>query len=192
MTQAITVPNLATDPGYLFWAPLSSTVPVNTVAASVFTDAWNAAFILLGATKEGSEFNWQTQTDTIDCAEFLDHLRYVDTSREGTVKFELMTLSAANVKKMLNGGTIVPTGSGATLSSVYTPPLLGASVRCMLGWESQDATERFVWNQCYQTGQLTISRKKGADNATLPVEFSIEVPTSGIPFTYATAGAARA
>lgn len=184
---------LATDPGFLFWAPLASTEPTDTVAGSVFTDAWPGAWIVLGITKEGSEFDWQTETDTIEAAEYLDPLKYVSTGRTGSVKFELMNMTAANMKKALNGGTIATSGSGATLLSQYTPPALGAEVRCMIGWESLDATERFVWRQTFMTGQLQVQRKKGADNATLPVEFSLEVPTSlALPWRYSTAGTARA
>lgn len=185
---------IATDPGYLFWAPLASTEPTNTVAGSVFTDAWPVAWIPLGITKEGSEFAWQTETDTIEAAEYLDPLRIVSTGRHGSFKFELLNLSAANVKRALNGGTITVTGSGATTLSAYVPPALGAEVRCMLGWESQDFTERLVIRQAFQTGEVSIARKKGADNASLPLEFGLEaLATVGTaPFSYLTAGAARA
>lgn len=192
---APTMPTLAiaTDPGYLFWAPLGSTEPANTVAGSVFTDAWPVAWIVLGQTKEGSEFNWQTDTDQITVAELLDPIKYVSTGREGSMKFELVNMTVANMKRMLNGGTTAVTGSGATTMTTYTPPSLGAEVRSMIGWESQDATERLVLRQCFNTGQLTISRKKGVDNASLPVEFAIESPSSlALPWQYATAGTARA
>jgi hypothetical protein len=191
MTQAITVPNISSDPGYLFWAPLASTEPTNTVVGSVFTDAWPGAWLLLGATKEGSEFDWQIDTDKVEAAEFLDPLKYVSTGREGSIKFELMSMNATNVKRMLNGGTITVTGTTSTTLSVYTPPAAGAEVRAMIGWESQDATERLICYQTINTGQVAISRKKGADVASLPVEFSLEIPAAGIPFKYSTAGVAR-
>lgn len=183
---------IATDPGYLFWAPLASTVPTNTVVGSVFTDAWPGAWIPLGITKAGHEFNWQTATGVVEAAEYLDPLKYVSTGRTGSIKFELMNLSATNLKRMNNGGTIVVTGATTTTLSVYTPPALGAEVRVMIGWESQDFTERLVFNQVFQTGQITIGRKKGTDAASIPVEFNVEVPSGAVPFSYATAGVARA
>lgn len=182
---------IATDPGFLFWAPLASTLPTNTVAGSVFTDAWPGAWIPLGITKEGHEFNAQTNTDTVSAAEYLPPLKYVSTDWAGSVKFELMNISATNFKRMNNGGTLATTGSGATLLSTYTPPVLGQEVRVMIGWESTDATERLVIPQCFQTGQITIGRKKGADVATIPVEFNIEAPQGVTPFTYYTAGVSR-
>jgi hypothetical protein len=107
------------------------------------------------------------------------------------MKFELQIINLTLIKKMLNGGTLTTSGSGATLLSTYTPAAPGAEVRCMLGWESQDNTERLLMEQAFQTGTLTIARKKGADNATLPVEFTAEVPASGFPYRHYGAGTAR-
>lgn len=188
----IPVPAIATDPGVLFWAPLGSTAPSNTVTGSVFTDAWPVAWIVLGATEEGHAFSWTTTTEQIEVAEFLDPIKYVETGRTGSVAFALASITAANIKRALNGGTITTTGATTTTKTVYTPPALGSSVRCMIGWESQDSTERFWAEQCFNTGSVEIARRKGADKATLPLEFGIEIPASGIPFTYVTAGVARA
>lgn len=61
----------------------------------------------------------------------------------------------------------------------------------MIGWESQDSTERLVAYQCFNTGSVSIARRKGAAKATIPVEFALEAPAVGQPFKYLTAGAAR-
>jgi hypothetical protein len=39
------IPNLLTDPGFLFSAPLGTALPTHTVAGSKFTDAWAAAWV---------------------------------------------------------------------------------------------------------------------------------------------------
>jgi len=52
-------------------------------------------------------------------------------------------------------------------------------VRTMLGYESEDHTERWVWRQCLQTGQMKIVRAKGAANATIATVFSLEKPATG-------------
>ncbi len=96
-----------------------------------------------------------------------------------------------NVKRALNGGTVTTTGLTTTTLSTYTPPAQGAETRCIIGWESQDGTERLIAYQCINTGQVSISRRKGADNANIPVEFQLEAPASGVPFKYVTAGVAR-
>jgi len=192
MPLTTAVPAIATDPGYLFWAPLGTAEPTHTVVGSVFSDTWAAAWISLGATEEGHNFTFSSTTEQIEVAEFLDPIKYVETGRSGSIAFALASITAANVKRMLNGGTIAPTGSTTTTMNVYTPPALGASVRCMIGWESQDSTERLICYQCFNTAGVSVARRKGAAKATLPVEFGLEVPASGIPFKYVTAGVARA
>jgi len=191
---AVTIPTpaIGKDPGFLFYAPLGTPEPTHTVLGSVFTDAWPAPWLILGATDAGSAFNWQTSTDTIEAAEFLDPLAYVSTGRTGSVAFGLLTISATNLKRSLNGGTIATTGTTTTTMSSYTPPALGQEVRCMIGWESQDSTERLIAFQCFNTAQVTLERRKGNARAVLPVEYALEVPAGGQPFRYLTAGAARA
>lgn len=191
-SPAVATPAIATDPGVLFWAPLGSAEPTHTVAGSVFTDTWPVAWIALGATDAGSNFKWKTSFDKIEVAELLDPVKYISTGREGSVAFALAAINAANFKRALNGGTIAVTGSAATTMSSYTPPAAGAETRCMIGWESLDSTERLICYQTINTGEVSIQRKKGKDNATIPVEFSLEIPASGNPFKYLTAGVARA
>jgi hypothetical protein len=191
---AITVPKdaIASDPGYLYYAAVGSALPTNTVAGSVFTDTWPAAWFALGATRDGSTFNYSITTDQIVAAEYFDPLRIITTGREAGITFDLYQVHATNMKRALNGGTLTPSGAGATLKNEFTPPNPGSEVRCMIGWESQDGTERLVAEQCFQVGSLQIARKKGAENASLPLEFRFEVPSSGFVFRYYTAGTVRA
>lgn len=189
--SAIPVPAIAVDPGYLFVAALGTAEPTHTVVGSVFTDTWPAPWRLLGATEEGHNFTFSTSTETIEVAEFLDPIRYVETGRSGSVAFALASIVMTNFKTALNGGTVTTTGTTTTTMATYTPPALGASVRQMVGWESQDSTERLVCYQVFNTAGVSIARRKGAAKATIPVEFALEVPTTGTPFKYITAGAAR-
>jgi hypothetical protein len=188
---AVATPLLATDPGFLFWAPIGTAEPTHAVTASVFSDAWAGTWIRLGATEEGSAFNWQTSFDPVTVAELLDPVKYVTTGRTGSVVFALDDFHSNNVKRAINGGTLTTTGTTGTTMTTLTPPALGAEVRCMLGWESQDGTERFIFYQCINTGQLSIARRKGSDNANLAIEFQLEVPAAGQPWKYITAGVAR-
>ncbi len=192
---AATVPKtpIATGAGYLYWAPLGTSLPTNTVTASVFSAAWSAPWALMGVTKEGSEFSYDINVDQIEAAEYLDPLQYVTTSRVASFKFELMLVTATWFKRVLNAAdaNLTTSGSGTTLLSTFVPPAPGAEVRSMIGWESVDNTERLVFEQAFQVGTLTVSRKKGADNATLPCEWRGEIAASGQPFQYFTAGTAR-
>lgn len=185
-------PNVLVEPGYLFWAPLSSTEPTNTVSGSVFTDSWPVAWINLGATQEGGTFTYETSVEPIRVAELLDPVRYSTTERGGSISFALADVTLANLKRVLNGGTLtVVSGTGATTLSSYTPPDPGDEVRCMIGWESLDATMRLVCYQTFQGGSMEMAFRKAPDNTVLPATFNLEVPSSGVPFKVYSAGTAR-
>lgn len=178
-------------PGYLYEAALATALPANTVSGSVFTDAWPGGWNLWGITTNGSEFDYALTTAEILAAEYFDPIQVVTTARAASLKAALMQIHATNMSRAVNGGTINVTGSGATQLNAFTPPAVGAEVRIMMGWESQDNTERLVFEQAFQIGSLAIVRDKGAAVATIPVEFHAELPASGFPFRYWTAGAAR-
>jgi len=186
-------PTLLTDPGYLFWAPLATAEPTNTVAGSAFTDAWPAAWINLGATADGSAFSYETSVEPIKVAELLDPVKYQTTERMGNISFALASLTLANLKRVLNGGILTVVGTGATTMSSYTPPAPGAEVRSMIGWESLDATIRLIAYQCLQGGDIALDFKasSSAEYTTISAQFNFEIPSSGTPFKLYTAGTAR-
>lgn len=191
---AVTVPKgpLALGAGYLFYAALGVSLPANTVVGSVFTDAWPGGWALLGITSAGSEFDYTVSTDIIDSSEYFDPIQIVTTSRAASWKMNLQIISATNFKRALNGGSLTTSGSGTTQLNTYTPPVPGSEVRCQVGWESNDNTERMVMEQAFQAGSLTVTRQKGKSNAELPLEWHAEIAASGQPFQYWTAGTARA
>lgn len=192
MPSAVVPKNaVAVGAGYLYYAGLGTAEPGWTIAGSVFTDPWTG-WSLLGITREGHELSYEINTDTIEAAEYLDPLMYVMTGRTSGMNFDLMQVHATNFRRALNGGVLSTTGSGATQRNTLRPPAVGAEVRCMLGWESTANDERILAEQCFQTGSITIARKKGADHASIPVEFRFEIAASGDPFRYETAGTIRA
>lgn len=185
-------PNILTDPGYLFWAPLGSTEPTNTVAGSKFTDAWPVAWVSLGATDEGSTFTYEIETENVEVAEFFDPVKIATTGRSGNIAFALADWSLTKLKYVLNGGTLtVLSGTGATTLSSYTPPAPGAEVRAMIGWESLDASVRLVCYQTINSGSVEMAFQKAPNKATMPCTFALEVPASGNPFKVYSAGTAR-
>lgn len=175
--------------GYLYKAPLGTAIPTNTVVGSKFTDVWAVAWIPVGITREGNEFSYQIATDTVLAAEYLDPLKIVSTGRTIGVNFEMLQIHLGNFKTAMNGGTqAVVSGTGATALTSLVPPVVGGEVRTMLGWESEDTTERWIWYQCFNTGEIRVGRRKGAANAGIPVEFGVEQPSSGPPFIQYVAG----
>jgi len=185
------VPAVLTDPGYLFWAPLLTTEPANTVVASKFTDAWPVGWASLGATEDGGEFSYAIKVEPVTVAEFLDPIRYATTERTGSFAMTLANWTATNLKYALNGGVLTVTGTTTTTMTKVEPPTPGAEVRCMIGWESLDSTARIVCRQTINGAELKTAFKKAPTNAGIPVEFNFEVPPTGTPFSVYTAGLAR-
>jgi|SRR5689334_18620939 len=186
-------PTLLNDAGYLFWAPLASTIPTMTVSGSKFTDAWPGAWLSLGATEEGSTFEYQINVEAMSVAEFFDPIKYATTARSGSFAFSLADYTLTNLKRAMNGGSLtVVSGTGATQLNKYQPPTPGNEVRAMIGWESLDSTVRVICYQTLSSGTISSQFRKAPDKALIPCTFNFEVPTSGIPFEFYTAGTARA
>ena len=163
---------LALGPGYLYAGPIGTTEPtdLNTAWTTV-----SAAWIALGYTEAGSEFDYALSTGTVMVAEELDPVAIATTGRTSTVVFNLSQLTITNLKLAMNGGVLTTAVGQVSIE----PPDLGTEVRSMLGFESEDHTERWVWRQCIQTGTMKITRAKGNTNATVATTFSLEKPASG-------------
>lgn len=189
---AVATPNLLVDPGWLFWAPLGTALPANTVTGSVFSDAWPVAWLPLGATVEGSTLSYETTVEPMTVAEIFDPVKYATTGRSGSLAFALANWSLTNLKRALNGGVITTTGSGATAMNSYALPTPGQEVRAMLGWESSDSTVRVVVLQALSSGTVEMAFQKAPDFSRIPFEFSMEMPVGGTqPFNTYTAGTVR-
>ena len=193
MPAAVAAPLILQDPGYLFWAPAGSTLPTMAALASTYAaDAWPAAWIPLGATKDGSKWKYGVKVEPVFVAEFLDPIRYSTTERSGSLGFNLASFHLNNLKRVLNGGTLsTVSGAGVTLSSKYVPGAPGTEVRPMLGWESLDNTVRMIAYQCINGTDVEIEMAKSPSYAVMPCMFNFEVPTSGTPFEWYGAGVGR-
>lgn len=177
--------------GWLLYANIGTSLPAHTVSGSVFTDAWPVGWNLLGVTREGHDFSVEIDSEEVEVAEYLEPIANVTTGRTVGMEFEMLQIHGTNMRRVFNGGTLTTSGSGATLRTTFTLPQPGAEIRCMIGWESTDSTERIVAQQAYQIGSVAISRRKGADNAGLPVNFRFEPDASGNPYYHEFAGAIR-
>lgn len=147
-------------------------LPITSPATAV---AWPSAWTQLGYTLDGSEFDWTPKLDALEVAEQLAPLRYVTSSVEAKVMFALAEITANHVSIAFNGG-VITTASGI---STFVPPIVGAEVRLMLGWDRLDGLERIIWRQCVQTGTVKQTHKRPPNMNSLPVEFNLEAPTSG-------------
>lgn len=188
------VPKILTDPGYLFIAPLGTALPTNTVAGSVFTDPWAAAWIPLGATEDGSEFAYSSTIEPITVAELFDPIEYRTTGRAGRIAFNLADWTLSMYRRALNGGIapLTPTsGTGATTLGTLEPPDPGGEVRSMIGWESLDNTTRLIARQTIQGGEITTAFRRAPAKAVIPCTFQMETPAAAKPWVLFAAGEER-
>lgn len=194
MPGTTATPNVLTDAGYLFVAPIGTAEPTMTVVGSKFTTSWTGGWLSLGATENGSEFDYSIKTAAITVEEFYDPIRYSTTERSGSLVFAMANYALTNVSYAMNGiGTTVPvSGSGSTLLTSFTPPTVGSETRVMLGWESLDNTVRIVMYQCINSGTVKMAFKKAPALATVACTFNFEIPTTGLPFKMYGAGTNRA
>ncbi len=164
---------LSLGPGKLSWAPVGTALPTD------HTTPLDPAFEEVGSTEEGSEFSYEITSDPIEVAESLDPLFYKTTGRNGTVSFAMAENTVRNLTLAFNGGTVATYGTGATAGFSYEPPEPGQEVARVLVFESEDGEERWVFKQVTQGGSVSVARRKGADKATIPVEFRLERPVDG-------------
>jgi hypothetical protein len=149
---------------------------------------WDAAWLDLGYTDDGSEISIETKFEDIEVAEELDPVAILATSRVVMCSFALAEITATNLKRVFNGGTI----TAATGCVYYDPVTLGQEQYAMLGWESDDGQERWIFRKVIQTGKVTVARKKAPDKATLPAEFRAVKPASLPAFRVIEASPSRA
>lgn len=161
-------------PGILKIAPLGSTEPVDLTAA------WDAAFVDLGYTEEGSSFVFDNTFEDVLVAEELEPVEVLQTARQVTVNFAAAELTATNLQRAFNGGEVV-TGTGIV---TFEPPEAGDYTPVMIGWESDDGLERWVFRRCIQVGSVEIARRKAPTKAQVPMSFRCTKPNGAASFVF--------
>jgi hypothetical protein len=184
-------PQLLTDPGFLYWAPLGSTLPTNSVTGSVFTDIWPVAWISMGMTDSGSDWGYSTTVSPIEAAESFDPIAQKTTARSGSVAFALLSYTATNLARAYNGAALTVTGATTTTLTKVTPPTPGTETRAMIGWESLDGTVRKIAYRVLNSGDIKTQMNKAPAKTTIPWTAVFEVPSSGVPYEEWFAGASR-
>lgn len=162
-------------PGWLHIAPLDSDEPTDLTAV------WPVAWTPLGYTDEGSNFVFESTFEDIVVAEELDPVEIVQTARTATVNFALAEVTAANMQRAFNGGEVTTTLGVVT----FEPPDSSETpTPVMLGWESADGLERWVFRRCLQVGNVDIARRRAPDKATLPMSFRCTKPADAATFKF--------
>jgi hypothetical protein len=191
---AFVVPSDGTSlgPGILYRFVIGSTLPTMAATANKFSDAWPVAYIPVGVTRDGTTFSYETTSEDIIVAEYLDPLDTFTTGRNIGVSFDLARILDASYKLAFNGGTTsTVSGTGATLVSKLSPPTVGNEVKTGIAWESQDGTQRYFGYECLQAGNITWAANKAPNYQSLPLSFKVTQPDSGDPFNLFFAGTSR-
>lgn len=189
---ALMAPQLLTDPGFLYWAPLGSPLPSGLSTANAFTDTWPISWIPLGMTDSGTDIDITMTTSPITAAEVIEPLAYRTTDRTGMMSFMLKSVTAANLARAFNGAATTVTGTAGSTITQVDPPVVGSETRAMLGFESLDSTFRFVAFQVFNSGDIKLAFNKAPATTAIPWKAMLEKPALTLPWRAWTAGMARA
>lgn len=177
-------------PGTLYAAPLG------TVEPTAVTGAWGAGWVPLGYTDAGSTFSLNPSVAPVTVEEEYWPVKNVVTGYAGTLVFALAEQTAQNLRLALNGGigsgvVAATQGTNADGSLWVEPPTIGAEVRVMLGWDAlgpaavgADSYGRLIVRQAFQTGTLSIQRRKGNNKSVYSCSFTLEKPAGVQPFRF--------
>lgn len=138
-----------------------------------------AAFIEAGYTKDGSTATLNPKYDPVEVAEELDPIDYAPSQRTITIDFTCAEITAQNISKAMNGGTITTSTGEVT----FEPPASGAAPTYVsILWISDLKDEMWLYRRCLQTGDSKMDRKKGADPTGIPVSYQVLTVAGKAPF----------
>lgn len=166
--------NVRVGPGTLYIAPVGSTEPTDLATA------WDAAWVELGYTEDGSQFSFENTFEDVPVAEEYDPVAILQTARNISVSFAAAELTADNLSTALNGGTVTAGVDTVT----FEPPAAGEFTYVSVGWESDDGLERWIFRKGIQTGNVEIARRKAPQKATIPMGFRFVKPEGAAPFAF--------
>lgn len=154
--------------GLIYWAPLGTAEP--TAPTGSFDTAW----VKLGFTEAGSQFVFTPTVQDLNVGEQLDPIKIVETARTISAEFNLVEVTATNLQRVLNGGTLATTSGYTT----FEPAATGSMTRAMLMWVSDASDEMWLFRQVIQVGTITRQNRKSA-LAMYTAQFRAEIPATG-------------
>ena len=167
--------NVKVGAGTLYFGVVGAVEP-SDLTAPISTTVWTA----VGYTDKGHLFSVKPSYETIEVAEEKMPVRREKSAVEYSVEFEVAEMTALNVQKALNGGTVTTAAGTVT----FEPPApTDPDTRVAILWESDAKDERWIFRKCIQTDKVDIERRKAPQKALIPMHFELEVVSSAIrPF----------
>ena len=172
MAAGGTPSNIDLGPGRLYYAPLGTAEPAN--CSSALPSAW----IPVGYTEDGTSFTVNITSDSIEVAEEIDPVLFVQSKR--TTQFQVNM--AESTKKRL----ALALGAGAGQTDDSTPfewPDASTVVSgVMFVWDYMDTPDatnkRWLVRQATPSGTVAIARKKSPAKTLIGVTFDCAKPSS--------------
>lgn len=163
---------IRTGPGVLLASPYGTALPA-TLAAAVTLHTTPGAWRHVGATVDGSELTYSATSDGVTVAERLKPVKQVITGVAMSYTFTMSELSPMNLALATNADpqTAIITG---TADTTFVWPKSGGVARVSLLWLADDALEALVIAKAFASGDITIPRRKGVDQASVGVTFTVE------------------
>ena len=167
--------NVQLGPGRLYVAPIGTTEPAS---ASAVLDA---AFVAVGYTEAGSQFQTTVTNSEVEVAEEVDPIAYVMSKRASQLAFAMAETTRRRLALALGSG-VVPDNATA-----YEPPDPGSEVAVVIVWDSDEAqtgstNSRWIFREAKAGGTVTLSRSKAPGKATIAALFNLQKPSGLAPF----------
>ena len=154
-------------PGIIITVDMAGTFPALVAAASKFTTSFTG-WSSIGYTDEGATLVFNRESEDVEVAEEDNPLKRVGTKVGVSLQFAASGINELNFTAANAGGTWSTVGgTGATQVRKYSPPQPKDQTRRMWAHVGQDGDEIFVVYQGYQTGEITVNRRKGANKASM-------------------------
>lgn len=154
-------------PGLIITIDLAGAIPTMVALASKFTSAFTG-WSSVGYTDEGTTLTFGRESEAVEVAEETNPLKQIGTSTSVALQFAASGINELNMTRAFAGGVwSTVSGTGATSVRKYSPPQPAAQVRHMWAHIGADMDEIFLLYQGYQSGEITMQRKKGAQKASL-------------------------
>jgi len=168
--------NLTTGPGTLHVANHGATLP--TARATALGTGWYTP----GYTEEGYTFSMERTMAGMYVAETRRPVKQFTTEEKESVVFAMAEATNLNLILALNQGVTDTAAVGYDPEDPITPTDLDAEVRVSIVFDADNGA-RWVFAKCINMGTTEVARKKAPDKALIPVEFMLEQPDTGQPWT---------
>ena len=173
--------------GTIYMAPLLTAVPTLVAAAGKFTQTWTG-WTAIGGTNGGITLTRNPATADFNVAESFYPQHILQTGDDIQGAFTMDEISKANFAYAMNaadaatvagtGGNYAVTGASGAKITQYNMPLIGKSVNCMLGWQSQDDDEVLFLYEVTNVASVALNANKGPQAQELLMQLRSVLPAT--------------